>query len=77
MSPAPVRRAARARSWALHAGVVVGSAAALAVDRRLRRGRLGDAQVATPVLTAAFYGVVAAVERARPYRDDWRPSADD
>ena len=53
----PVRRAARARSWALHAGVVAGSAA-----------------VSTG---AAFYGIVAAVERVRPYREDWQPSRAD
>ena len=69
----PGARGQRLRSLALHGGVLAGAALTLAVDRRLRRSGRNPA-VAVPVVTAAFYGVVAATERVRPYRTDWRPT---
>ncbi len=63
----------RLTSWALHGGVVAGAALSLAADRHLRR-RGRNPAVAVPAVTAAFYGVVALVERRRPYRADWRPT---
>lgn len=66
----------RLTSWALHGGVVAGAALTLAVDRRMRRRGRNPAAV-VPVVTAAFYGVVALVERRRPYRSDWQPTRDD
>ena len=66
----------RLTSWALHGGAVAGAALTLAVDRRLRR-RGRNPALAVPVVTAAFYGAVAATERIRPYREDWRPSLEE
>lgn len=57
----------------LHALVVAGAAGAVAIDRRLRRRGLGGAQVAAPAVTIAFYGLLWALERRRPYRTDWEP----
>ena len=80
----PVRRRARSRraepldravSWALHGLVVAGAAAAVAVDRRVRRTRFAGAKVAVPALAAAYYGLIWAVESRRPARNDWRADA--
>jgi sterol desaturase/sphingolipid hydroxylase (fatty acid hydroxylase superfamily) len=62
-------------SWGLHGLVVAGAAAAVAVDRRLRRGRFAEARVAAPAAAVAFYGLIWAVESRRPAREDWQVDA--
>lgn len=61
-----------ATSWALHGLAVAGAAGAVALDRRWRRGRFGDAPVAPAVVSVAYYGVLKALESRRPYRQDWQ-----
>lgn len=34
-------------------------------------------QVAAPAVTIAFYGLLWAIERRRPHRDDWRPDGNE
>jgi sterol desaturase/sphingolipid hydroxylase (fatty acid hydroxylase superfamily) len=64
-------------SWTLH-GLVVGAAAgAVAIDRRLRRRGSVRGQLAVPIVASAFYAVIWVAERRRPYRDGWRPGADE
>ena len=71
------RAGASALGWALHGLVVAGAAGAVALDRRLRRSRVGDVPVAQGVVSVAFYGLLWAVESRRPYREDWRPDRAD
>jgi len=61
--------------WGLHALVVAGATAAVAVDRRLRRSRFRRVQVGAPAASPAFYGLIWAVESQQPARADWRPDA--
>lgn len=75
MSTLP-RRAARVRSWALHAGVMGGAALAVVVDRRSRRTRLGDTPIAVGLVAVGWYAAVAALERRNPYREDWNEPRD-
>ena len=69
----PTRRGDTALSWALHGLVVAGAAGAVAIDRKLRRSTRVRAEIATPIVAAAFYGVLWAVESRRPHRQQWRP----
>ncbi len=68
-------RRRRALGLGLHALVGVGAAAAVALDRRLRRGGKGRAQASAAAVTIGFYGLLWAIERRRPYRQDWQPGA--
>ncbi|MFM7509895.1 MAG: sterol desaturase family protein [Actinomycetota bacterium] len=61
--------------WGLHALVVAGATAAVAVDRRVRRTRFAGAQVGAPVASVAFYGLLRALESRVVAREDWRPDA--
>ncbi|MFZ4519339.1 MAG: sterol desaturase family protein [Microthrixaceae bacterium] len=69
-----VRPGARRRSLALHGGVLVGAALAVGLDRGLRRVRAIDAPLSVGVVSAAWYAVVAGLERRRPYRTGWNRS---
>lgn len=75
--PRPDRRARRARSWVLHAGVAAGAALSVAVDRRVRRSVPGETPLAVGVVAAGWYAVIAALERRHPYRTGWNDPRDD
>ena len=49
------------------------AAGAVTIDRKLRQSTRVRAEMATPIVTAAFYGVLWAVESRQPHRQQWRP----
>ncbi len=63
---------ARVRSWALHAGVVAGAAAAVHIDRRVRRRiDLPGVPIGSTVVIGAYWTTIAVLERRRPFRAEW------
>jgi len=71
------RRTDRVVSWPLHGAVIAGAAGAVAIDRRVQRALGRDLDVAAPMVSVAFYGLLWAIETRRPHREDWRPSRDE
>ena len=69
------RRRRSLRSWGLHGLVAAGAVGAVALDRRIRRSRLGAARVpVTPLVAAgAYYLVLWAAEARYPHDESWRP----
>jgi sterol desaturase/sphingolipid hydroxylase (fatty acid hydroxylase superfamily) len=71
-----VGRGARVRSVALHLGVIAGAAAAVSLDRRLRRVTKVEPPVVVGAAAAGWYSIIAAMERRHPYRPSWNESRD-
>lgn len=70
------RAGSSALGWGLHAGVFVGAAAAVGIDRRVRRRTGAEVPVGIAVASAAFWSTLQVLERRRPFRAAWGRSID-
>jgi sterol desaturase/sphingolipid hydroxylase (fatty acid hydroxylase superfamily) len=71
------RSASTAIGWGLHAGVLLGAAAAVRIDRRLRRRIDVGVPVGSAVVIGAYWSTLALLERRRPFRPAWGEAIDD